>query len=319
MNKEMLDLCSWVMEETLKKGASDCKVSLNRKRFVELNYREKKPETIKEATTRSLWLNVYLNGKYSVQSTPDLRKSTLQNFIEKACENTKYIEEDPFRSLPTPEYLEGLEELDLNLYDTSLNKFSADKKHKLVKEIEEACIEKGGDKVITVDAGANFSEDENIVVASNGFQGFTQRTSTWMGASMSAKDEGDRKPSGYFWTGCRHLKDLPDTKSVGEKAALKTLELLGAKKLNSETLPVIIENRVVGRLLNGFMSAMNGSNIQQERSFLADKKGEIIASPKLTLIDDPFIKKGFGSRLYDGDETSHRCAATRLRSVRRCT
>ncbi|MCI5209500.1 MAG: TldD/PmbA family protein [Candidatus Electrothrix sp. ATG2] len=41
--------------------------------------------------------------------------------------------------------------------------------------------------------------------------------------------------------------------------------------------------------------------IQQKRSFLADKKGKKIGSDKLTLIDDPFLVGGFGSRLYDGD------------------
>lgn len=301
MNQEMLELCNWVMKETLKNGASDCKVSLNRRRFVDIRYRERKPETIKEATTRSLWLNVYLDGKYSAQSTADLRKSTLQQFIAKACANTKYIEVDPYRTLPSPEYLEGHKNMDLNLYDKFLFGFSADDKHKMVMEIEEACIENGGDKVITVDASANFSENENMVIASNGFTGSVKSTSTWMGASMAAQDEGDRRPNGYYWAGSRHLKDLPETREVGKLAALKTLELLGAKKLNSETLPVIVENRVVGRLLGGFMSALNGYNIQQQRSFLADKKGEVVANPKFTIIDDPFIIKGFGSRLYDGD------------------
>ena len=46
---------------------------------------------------------------------------------------------------------------------------------------------------------------------------------------------------------------------------------------------------------------MSGGNIQQKRSFLADKKNQKIASDHLTLIDDPFIIEGLGSRLYDGD------------------
>lgn len=301
MNKEMLELCNWVMEQTLKGGATDCKVSLNRRRFIEINYRERKPEAIKEATTRSLWLDVYKNGKYSVQSTPDLRKSTLTTFIAKACENVNYIEEDPYRKLPPAKYLEGRKESDLQLYDPKIPDLSSDTRHKLAKEIEKACLDRGGDKVISVEAGANFSDDEKIVVASNGFKGSTLTTSAWMGASMSAQDEGDRKPNGYFWAGSRHLKDVPGTTEIGTKAAEKTLELMGAKKLKTETLPVIIENRTAGRLLNGFMAGLYGSNIQQQRSFLHDKKGQIVASPKLTLIDDPYIPKGFGSRLFDGD------------------
>ncbi len=301
MNKEMLELCNWVMEQALKDGATDCKVSLDKRRFIEISYRKRKPEAIKEATTRSLWLDVYKDGKNAVQSTPDLRKSTLAGFIAKACENVNYIEEDPYRKLPPSKYLEGRKEVDLQLYDSKIPDLNPDDRHKLVKEIEKACLEKGGDKVISVEAGANFSEDESIVVASNGFEGSTKSTSAWMGASMSAQDEGDRKPSGYFWAGSRYLNDVPKTTEIGTKAAERTLELMGAKKLKTETLPVIVENRTVGRLLNGFMSGLYGSNIQQQRSFLRDKKGQVVASPKFTLIDDPYIPKGFGSKLYDGD------------------
>ena len=301
MNQEMKNLCKWVMEETLKAGATDCKVEFNRKRFVDINYREHKPETIKEATTRSLNLSVYIDGKYSSQSTPDLRKSTLVSFIGKACENTKFIEADPFRSLPPEKYLQGQQDKDLNVYDDKLNTLSPDSKHSYVKEIEDSCIDRGGEKVISVEAGANFSENEHVVMASNGHTGTKKTTSTWMGASMAAKGEGDRKPNGYFWAGCRHISDLPSTDFIGKKAAEKTLDLLGAKKLKTETLPIVIENRNAGRILNGFMAGLNGSNIQQQRSFLADKKGELIGSKNLTIIDDPFISKGFGSRLFDGD------------------
>jgi PmbA protein len=301
MKNEILELCNWVMEQTLKGGATDCKVSISKRRFVEINYREKKPETIKEATTQSLWLNVYKNGKYAVQSTPDFRETTLDKFIAKACKNVDYIEKDPFRTLPPAKYIEGRKEIDLNIFDSTLGKMSPDDKHRIAREIEKSCIEHGGEKVVSVEAGVNASENENLVVASNGFSGSSKSTSIWMGASMSAQDEGDRKPSGYYWVGCRHLNDLPDTAEVGIKAAERTLGLMGAKKLKTETLPIIVENRATSRLLGGFMAGLYGSNIQQERSFLHDKKGQVVASPKLTIMDDPYIEKGFGSRLFDSD------------------
>ncbi len=301
MSQEMKNLCKWVMDETLKNGATECKVDFTRRRFVDINYREHKPETIKEATTRSLSLSVYIDGKYSSQSTPDLRQSTLKGFIQKACENTKFIEADPLRSLPPEKYLAGQQDIDLDLYDEKLNSLSAESRHTFVKEIEDSCIDRGGKKIISVEAGANFSENEHVVVASNGFTGSQKTTSTWMGASMAVQGEGDRKPNGYFWAGQRHISDLPTTKYIGEKAAEKSLDLLGAKKLKTETLPIIIENRNSGRILNGLMAGLYGANIQQERSFLADKKGEIIGSPNLTIIDNPFVPKGFGSRLFDGD------------------
>ncbi|MCJ7610970.1 MAG: TldD/PmbA family protein [Candidatus Aminicenantes bacterium] len=77
--------------------------------------------------------------------------------------------------------------------------------------------------------------------------------------------------------------------------------MFGGKKIKTETLPIIIENRVVGRLGNGFLQAMFGRAIQQKQSFLAEKKGQKVASGLLTIIDDPLVKRGLGSRLFDGD------------------
>ncbi|NTV80770.1 MAG: TldD/PmbA family protein, partial [Candidatus Aminicenantes bacterium] len=96
-------------------------------------------------------------------------------------------------------------------------------------------------------------------------------------------------------------KDLPKPETVGAEAARRTLALFGAKKIKTETLPIIVENRIVGRLGNGFMQALFGRSIQQKQSFLADKKGQKIGSDKFTVIDDPFIKGAQGARLFDND------------------
>jgi len=96
-------------------------------------------------------------------------------------------------------------------------------------------------------------------------------------------------------------KNMPAPEKIGAEAATRTLDLLGGKKIKTETLPIIIENRNVPRILDGFLAGMYGSNIQQKRSFLADKKGGKIASKHFTLIDDPFVKGGFGSSLFDDD------------------
>jgi PmbA protein len=118
---------------------------------------------------------------------------------------------------------------------------------------------------------------------------------------MTAQDLGDRKPNGYYYAVGITRKELPAAEKTGAMAAQRTLDLLGAKKIKTETLPIIVENQNVGRLLGGLLAGMNGRNIQQKQSFLADKKGSKIASDKLTLIDDPLMVGGLGSRLYDGD------------------
>ena len=40
--KEFQELADWVIAETKKAGAKDCKVNISKRRFVEINYRDKK-------------------------------------------------------------------------------------------------------------------------------------------------------------------------------------------------------------------------------------------------------------------------------------
>jgi len=295
------ELSDWVIDQTLKAGADNCKVSLSKRRLVEINYREHKPEVIKEATTKNLYLEVFINNRYAGQSTPDYRQATLGDFIKGVVESAKIMEEDPYRTLPDPEYYEGRTTEDLQLNDPDYSALTPDERHQMVKSVEDSCLEKGGDKVISVEAGEYDSTYEELVKTSNGFEGSSQSTIYQIGASMTAQDEGDRRPEGYNYVSCRYKEDLPPLDEVGTVAAERTLDLLGGKKIATTKIPVILENRGASRVLNGLLNPLSGGSIQQKRSFLADKKGKTVGSKLLTLTDDPFIPRGLGSMTYDGD------------------
>jgi PmbA protein len=295
------ELAVWVIDKARQAGVKDCRVSISKRRSVNIRYRDKKPEVIKEATSQGLYLEVYTDNKFAGKSTPDFRKTTLESFISDLVFNARLMEEDPYRTLPDPKYYAGRTSLDLQLADASHEKLTSEERHNMAKAVEEACLAKGGSKVISVEANENDDSSEEFVMSSNGFEGFTNTTSYWTGASMTAQDEGDRRPAGYYGVGCRYRKDLPSLQETGIKTAQRTLDLMGGKKIATETLPVIIENRGTPRVLSGLISAMSGGNIQQKRSFLADKKGQAIGSKLLTIQDNPFIPRGLGSRYFDGD------------------
>jgi PmbA protein len=301
MNKEMYDLVAWSLKTAKSAGADECRVGMNSRRFVNISYRERKPENIKEASTRSFGIEIFVNGRYSSQSTSDLRKSALKDFITNAIATTKLLEKDPYRTLPDPKYYKGRAKIDLGQLDPGYKKFSPEDRHNMVKAMEESCLAKGGKKVISVTAGQYDSHGEVLMMTSNGFEDSEEYTVFQGGASMTVQDEGDRRPTGYNYVVSVIRKNLPPPEKIGAEAARRTLDLLGGKKIKTETLPIIIENRNVPRLLGGFLAAMYGYNIQQKRSFLADKKGKKIASKHFTLIDDPFVRAALGSRLFDND------------------
>jgi PmbA protein len=299
--QEFRELAEWVIDQAKKGGVKECKVSISRRRFVSINYRDRKPETIKEATTQGLYLEVYKDNRFAGQSTPDFRKSTLAPFITGLIDTSAIMEEDPFRTLPDPKYYAGQTSEDLELFDKGKDALTPEMRHAMAKAAENACLEKGGDAVISVEAGEYDESNEEFVLSSNGFMGSTKGTYVNVGASMTAKDEGDRRPAGYHYVGCRYRDDLPSPEEIGKEAAKRTFDLMGGKKIPTETLPVILENRGVMRIMGGLLDPMFASSIQQKRSFLIDKKGTQIGSNLLSLRDDPFIHRGLGSMYYDGD------------------
>lgn len=301
MNKEMQDLAAWVIKTAKSAGADDCRVNINSQRSVEISYRNHKPENIKEATTKGLYVQLYVNGRYSSQSTSDMRKDALKDFITNAIATTKLLAEDPYRTLPDPKYYQGRSKIDLEQVDPAYKNYTPENRHSLVRSIENAALEKGGDKVISVTASTQDGHAEGFSMSSNGFEGYEEGTFYVAGAEMTVQDEGDRRPNGYEYAVAVNQNNLPSPVEVGKECAVRTMNLLGAKKIKTETLPIIIENRNVGRLFGGFLQAMLGRSIQQKQSFLADMKGKKVASEKFTLIDDPFVKGGLGSRLFDGD------------------
>lgn len=301
MKQDLYDLAAWGIGEAKAAGAGACRIGIDRERTVEISYRDRKPENIKEASTKGLGLEIFVDNRYSRMSTSDLRKDALKRFIGQAVAQTKLLAEDPFRTLPDPSYYQGRQELDLGKVDPGYSRLSAEDRHAFVRAVEESCLALGGDKVISVTAGSTDGRGESLLMTSNGFDGYSEVTYFVGSAEMTGKDEGDRRPAEYGVAVTLQRSDLPPPEGIGAEAARRTLALFGAKKLKTQTLPVIIENRVVSRFGSGFLQAMFGRSIQQKQSFLADKKGQKVASDQLTLVDDPFIKGAQGSRLFDGD------------------
>ncbi len=301
MKKEMYDLSEFTIKTAKSTGADECRVKIDSERFVEISYRKNKPENIKEASKKQLSVEIFVNNRYSRQWTSDLRLNALKTFITNAVKTTKLLAEDPFRTLPDPKYYQGRSNVDLEINDPDYNNLTTEDRHKLVRTIENACLEKGGEKTISVTAMEYDNRYESIMMTSNGFEGYHQATIYWAGAEITMQDKGDRRPNGYNFVASVTQKGLPPAEEIGKVAAKRTFDLMGGKKIKTETLPIIIENRNVRRILYGFLSPMYGRSIQQKRSFLADKKGKKIGSDWLTIMDDPLIKGGLGSQLYDSD------------------
>jgi PmbA protein len=300
--QDMLAAAHAAVKAALGKGAQEASARTYRVRDVNVKWRDGKLEQIDEATTRGLGLTLYVDGRYSNVSTSDLRPEALDTFIGDSVVLTRALAKDPFRALPDPKLYEGQAKTDLLLEDPKYSTVTPEQRRAVAKEIEAAARSvKGAEAILSVTTGFNDTLSETWRVTSNGFSGARRDTSFFISAEASVKDPDGRKPEDYSVGGARFIAEVPKAALVGHEAAERALSRLGAKKGESAVMTMAVENRAADRLPRFLLGPLSGSALQQKRSFLEGKLGQAIASPLLTLVDDPLVPKGFGSRLYDGE------------------
>ena len=295
-----LEIANWAMKETIKEGANEASASISNQRQVDIEFRDKKLEKLSESTQNSLTLDIYSDSRYSSHSTNDLRKESLGKFIKEAVSTTKYLTPDEYRALPDTKYYPDKTSVDLKLKDQSYMNVESSERVSMAREIESAAMEVS-DKIISSTAGYGDVYYETARVHSNGFTGESQGTMFFAGAEVTVRDGESGRPSDWYWGRTRYLKDLPSMKFLGEEAARRALRKINQNKIESRQYHMIVENRVGRTLLGMFQRPMSARALQQKSSFLEGMLDKKIASEKLTVIDDPFLEKGLGSRIYDNE------------------
>ncbi len=295
-----LELGYWVQKKAKELGASQTALGINNSRSVSVDYRDGEIETLKESTEQSLWIELFAKGRYSSHSTNDLRKESLEKFLSKAVDLTGFLEKDEFRKLADPELYQGQPKVDLDLNDSSYADLTPEERQKRARELG-AYLEGKDDRIISIASGFYDTHSESYQLNSNGFEGQKETTSFSHGASVSLQGEGDKKPEGWRYYRARHLNDLVGAEQTAKEALARTQDRLGAGKIDSEVMPLLLENSNAAGLLWRLMGPLQAASIQQKNSFLADRKGKKVGSDLLTIIDEPAIVRGLGSRYYDGD------------------
>lgn len=294
--EEKYNLAKWAINHALENGAQQASVSIANSNNSSVEVREEKIDKLEQAIQSGLSIRLYVDKKYSAHSTNRLKKEDLARFIEQAIEGTRYLSEDEFRTLPDPDLYYKGNGIDLNTIDNKYSVVDPQEKINLALKAEKEVLG-SDDRIISVSAGYFDGLNERVLVTSNGFEGDAANSYFGLYTSVSVKSN-DARPEGA-WNESSIFFDKLKKAGVGKKALKRAVDKIGQKKIASGKMPMIVENKQLGRLFSPLMNALNGSAIQQKNSFLIDKLNQKVVSDKLTITDDPFIVSGRGSRLFD--------------------
>ena len=160
---------------------------------------------------------------------------------------------------------------------------------------------KAGDPRIRSVESANYGDGalEAAIATTTGIASSHRRTGCHVSAYALA-GEGDETQSGGGYSVGRSPDDL-DIDEAAEDAVERATRLLGARKPPSARLPVILDPRITTTLLRVLSGTLSGEAVLKGRSLFADRVGEQVAVPALSLVDDPTNPDAYGAAAYDSE------------------
>jgi PmbA protein len=302
---DLIALAAKVVDRAKKAGAEIAEAIAVDSLDLSAKVRMGAPELIEEAGSHAIGLRVMKNGRWSSTYSSDPTDPGIAALVADALELAALSEPDE-HSLPPDSSLLAEETVDLDLFDPSAGDLDAKTATRLALAGEQAA--RDFDPRITNSEGASFDRSLGArgLVTSGGFSGGYLGSSTSIAVNPVIDDAGGKKRTGYYWDSRRYVSAVADPRLVGEEAARRTLAKLGSRKVQTSEVPVVFDPDAGRALLSLFFSCITGDAIYKRSSYLVDREGDRVANELVTIVDDPLIPRGPGSRPFDGEGLASR-------------
>ncbi|MGH9060681.1 MAG: TldD/PmbA family protein, partial [Acidimicrobiales bacterium] len=225
-----------------------------------------------------------------------LDAALLEETLAEARDNAGFASPDDCVGLAAPD---GVAPAPLDLWRDDLAGYPTEDKVARALELERAV--RAGDSRIRSVESASWGDVafEAAVATSTGIRAASRRTVCYLSASAVA-GQGDDTQTGSGYSVGRSPADL-NVDEAGRDAVTRATRLLGATKPRSAHLTVVFEPRITATLLSILAGTLDGEAVLKGRSLFADRLGESVSVPGLTLTDDPTDPDAYGATTFDGE------------------
>lgn len=236
-----------------------------------------------------------VNGKLGYSYTELLDESSLDLLVNEAYDNAIAIEVDDevFLHDGSGSYQK------INNFNSKLSEVPMSEKIKFMLDLETAL--KGSDKRVKNISHNSYDEVESFrwIKNTNGLD-VSDTINYCLAYAMPVVEDDSDTRTGIGYDISNDFYKLSKA-TIIEDATQEALSMLGAKSTKSKTCPVIIKNETFAQLFSAYIGIFSAERVQKNLSAMAGKIGEIIASPELTLMDDPHLPMGMASSSFDAE------------------
>lgn len=278
-------------------GASAAEVGASLESGFSVQVRMGEAETVEFNRDKGIGLTVYFGQRKGSASTSDTSPQALEETVAAACHIARYTSEDSCAGLADKELLAiPYPELDLHHH------WHIDTEQAIVLAQECEAAGRKFDQRISNSDGANVATSQSLTVYgnSNDFLGTFMSTRHSLQCSLLAQNQMGMQRD-YAYTVARDAQNLLSARAIGELAAEKTVARLNAKRIKTQTVPVIFASEIATGLIGRFLAAIQGGSLYRKATFLLDHLNKPVFAPHINIFEKPHIPGALGSAPFDGE------------------
>ncbi|GAA5513164.1 metalloprotease PmbA [Deinococcus carri] len=248
----------------------------------------------KLSTRQGVGLRALVRGAWGYSFTENLSRPALDRALDSAVENAELVQPEPAAALhdwPPPPALD--------LYGEGLSGVTVEQKVQVALNLDRVARE-ADPRVVSVPYGGYQDGDLQRLVGNSAGLGREERQLYAMQYAYPLVSEAGQNKMQGDWQFTREFTELDPTRTA-LSAVEKAAALLGAKPAPSGTFPAVITGECLAQLLMLFSPMFSGKMVEEGKSPLAGRLGEQVASPLVTLVDDPTLPRGLNSRAFDAE------------------
>ncbi len=291
-----------VLEMARSAGATSAEVEISEGSGQGVTVRHGEIETIEHNRDKSVSVTAYVGQRRGHAATSDFSAAALRQTVEKAVAIARFTAEDTFSGLADPALL-ATQFPALDLFHPWV--LEVDAAVEMARVCEAAAL--AVDRRIGNSEGATVNQQQAqfVYANSNGFCAGYPTSRHSVSCSVIAEQDGAMQRD-YWYTSARAAADLDAAEVVGRRAGERTVRRLGARRLSTQSCPVIFEAPIATGLIASFVSAVSGGNLYRKSSFLQDSLGTQVFPSFMQIEERPFLPRGLASGPFDGEGVAAR-------------
>ncbi len=291
---ELLDLAQAAVEAASAAGADWCDAFCSDTTEVSVDVERSSISNCATIRDQGLSVRAYVGGGQGFASVQTLTAESARECARNAVAMARAAHPDPeFVALPEPAEFEEVPEL----FDETLAGLGASAFVEWCAQGIEEARSVAGDAIVQGGAGASWGD--TALASSTGVAVTRRGSSAGLGYFVIINRDGD-VGSYYEHDQARRLSDL-EPEGVAQKAAEEALRQLGSRPIETARLPIILGPLAAMALVGSVIGAADAESVQRNRSYLAGREGEAIASGALTVREEPHVPAGLRSTPCDGE------------------